>query len=89
VRIDVIRVYDVDIICEGNPIRLGGDRAEEMSVRHAAVSANFLSVVDLKPGASVVLRIGGDTAVRYLVLLNSGERGEGAPMMRHARRHCQ
>jgi len=51
VRIDVIRVYDVGIICEGNPTKLG-DRAEEMSVRHAAVSANFASVVDLKPGAA-------------------------------------
>ena len=57
VRVDVIGVYDVDIICQGDGKKLGRDRAEKMPVRHPPVSANFLNVVDLDPGAGVVLRI--------------------------------
>jgi hypothetical protein len=56
-RIDVISVYYVDIVFQGDLIKFGRDRAEEMPVRHPAISANFLNVVDGDPGASVVLRI--------------------------------
>jgi hypothetical protein len=56
-RIDVISVYYIDIVFQGDLIKLGRDRAEEMPVRHPAIPANFLNVVDGDPGASVVLRI--------------------------------
>ena len=56
-RVDVIGVYDVNIICQGHRKKLGRDRAQKMPVRHPAVSAQFLNVVDLDPGARAVLRI--------------------------------
>jgi len=56
-RVDVIGVYDVNIICQGHRKKLGRDRAQKMPVRHPAVPAHFLNVVDLDPGARAVLRI--------------------------------
>ena len=56
-RVDVISVYYVDIVFPGDLIKFGRDRAEEMPVRHPAISLNFFNVVDGHPGASVVLRI--------------------------------
>jgi hypothetical protein len=76
VRVDVISVYDVDIICQGDTKEFGRDRAQQVPVRHPAVSAHFLNVVDLDTGAGVVLRICGHPAVSYLMLLGSRERGE-------------
>jgi hypothetical protein len=47
-----------------------------MAVWHPAISGQFRNVVDLDPFACVVLRIRGDAAVRYLMLLDPGEHGE-------------
>src|SRR5580704_6888700 len=47
-----------------------------MTVRHPAISGNFPDVMDVDTWACVVLRIRGHAAVRYLVLLGAGERGE-------------
>jgi hypothetical protein len=35
-RVDLIAVYDVDIICQGDSKKLGRDRAEKVPVRHPA-----------------------------------------------------
>jgi hypothetical protein len=56
-RIDVISVYDVDIICQGDVEKLGRYRAEQVTVGDPAVPAHFLNVVDLDTDAGVVLGI--------------------------------
>ncbi len=57
VRVDVISVYDVDIVFQGHTVKLGRDRAEQVPVGHPAISAYFPNVMDLDSSAGVVLRI--------------------------------
>jgi hypothetical protein len=76
VRIDIVRVYDIDTIIDGDPIKLGRDRVEQMPVRHPAISADFFDTMDLDPGAGVVLRISRGPTVCDLVLFHASERRE-------------
>ena len=75
-RIDIIRVYDIDMVIEADPIKLGRDRVQQMAVGHPAISADFFDVMDLDPRASVVLRISGGPTVCDLVLFRASERSE-------------
>jgi hypothetical protein len=75
-RVDVISVYDIDVVFQDDPIKLGRHRAQEVAVWHPAISAQFRNVVDLDPFTCVILRIRGHAAVRYLMLLDPGEHGE-------------
>ena len=49
-RIYIIGVYDIDMIVERDPIKLGRDRVQQMPVGHPAISADFFDVMDLDPG---------------------------------------
>jgi hypothetical protein len=73
-RIYIIRVYDVDTVIDGNPIKLGCDRVEQMPVRYPTISANFFDVMDLDSRAGVVFRISGRATVCDLVLFRASER---------------
>jgi hypothetical protein len=64
------------MMIERHSIKLGGDRVQQMAVGHAAISADFFDVMDLDPGAGVVLRIGGRPTVCDLVLFRASERRE-------------
>jgi hypothetical protein len=75
-RIDIIGVYDIDMVIDGHPIKLGRDRVEQMPVRHPAISADLFDVMDLDPGTGVVLRISGGPTVCDLVLFCASERRE-------------
>jgi hypothetical protein len=57
VRVDVISVYDIDIVFKDRTEKLTRDRAEEMPVRHPAISWDFPDVMDLDTGTGLVLRI--------------------------------
>jgi hypothetical protein len=57
VRVDVISVYDIDIVFKDRTEKLTRDRAEEMPVRHPAISGDFTDVMDLDTGTGLVLRI--------------------------------
>jgi hypothetical protein len=55
VRVDVIGVYDVDIICQGDGKKLGCDRAEKMPVGSlCCMVLGYLPLVVAGPGAVLV-----------------------------------
>jgi hypothetical protein len=74
VRVDIIRVYHVDIIIKDDAEKFGRDRVQQMAVGHPAISADFFDVMDLDPGTGVVIRIGRRPAVCDLVLFRSSKR---------------
>jgi hypothetical protein len=76
VRIDIIRIDDIDMIIDRDSIKLSGDRVEQMTVGHSTISADFFDVMDLDPRAGVVLRISGRPTVCDLVLFRASERRE-------------
>ncbi len=78
VRVDIIRVYDVDIIIKDDAIKLGRDRVQQVPVGHPAITAHFFDVMDLDSGAGVVIRISRRPAVCDLVLFRASKRRERA-----------
>jgi hypothetical protein len=57
VRVDVIGVYDIDVVFQGDAVKFRRDRAEEMPAWNAPISANFFNVMDPDPGTGVILRV--------------------------------